>query len=208
MFTGIIKEVGAIARISGQEVTVLAKAVLKDVEHGDSIAVDGACLSVVSFEDDRFTVQVSPETFARTTLGQRRVSDAVNLERALMVGDRFDGHMVQGHVDGVGQVKKIQRQGDFQLWHFQAPDDVAKYLAPKGSIAIDGISLTVVEPEGDTFAVAIIPETLQRTTLHSKQPGDAVNMEADIIGKHVYHYLKGSGSGGLTQESLKRYGFG
>lgn len=207
MFTGIIQEIGAISRVNGAEVTILAEDVLEGVSEGDSIAVDGACLTVVVFDDKSFTVQVSPETFSRTTLGKRSAGDAVNLERAMAVGDRFDGHFVQGHVDGVGRVKAVERLGDFQVWTFQAPDEVARYLAPKGSVTIDGISLTVVNPDGDEFGVAIIPATLQKTTLHSKQPGDPVNMEADVIGKHVFHYLNRSASNGVSMEVLKRHGF-
>lgn len=206
MFTGIIEEVGAISRISGADVAILAKHVLQGTKLGDSIAVDGACLTVAALNDDNFVVQVSPETYARTTLGQRKPGDAVNLERAMSLERRFDGHFVQGHVDGVGRVKSIARQGDFQVWRFQAPAEVAKYLVPKGSVTIDGISLTVVEPEGDVFAVAIIPTTLRETTLANKREGDPVNMEADVIGKHVYHYLKGTGAS-LTMEKLKRHGF-
>ena len=207
MFTGIIQEIGAISKVNGAEVTILAEDVLDGVAEGDSIAVDGACLTVVVFDEKSFTVQVSPETFSRTTLGSRGAGDAVNLERAMAVGDRFDGHFVQGHVDGVGRVKGIDRQGEFQLWTFQAPDEVARYLAPKGSVTIDGISLTVVDPEGDEFGVAIIPATLQKTTLHSKQPGDPVNMEADVIGKHVFHYLNRATPNGVSMEVLKRHGF-
>lgn len=186
---------------------MLAESVLAGVGDGDSIAVDGACLTVVAYDEKSFTVQVSPETFKRTTLGAKKAGDVVNLERAMAVGDRFDGHFVQGHVDGVGEVKGVVRQGDFQMWTFHAPDDVARYLAPKGGVAIDGISLTVVDPEASEFSVAVIPTTLSKTTLHSKQIGDPVNMEADIIGKHIYHFLKGSAASGLTKEALQRHGY-
>ena len=206
MFTGIVEEVGAVARRSGAEVTILAEIVLQDLHRGDSVAANGACLTVTGFDDKSFTAQVSPETAERTTLGKARSGDAVNLERALAAGDRFGGHFVQGHVDGVGQVYSVQNQGDFSLWRFRAPDDVARYLVPKGSIAVDGISLTIVEPAGDTFGVAIIPETVTRTTLGMKRPGDPVNLEADVIGKHIYHYVK-TGNGGLTQDFLARHGF-
>lgn len=206
MFTGIVEEVGAVARRSGAEVTILAEVVLQDMHRGNSVAVNGACLTVTGFDDKSFTAQVSPETAERTTLGKARSGDAVNLERALAAGDRFGGHFVQGHVDGVGQVYSVQNQGDFSLWRFRAPDDVARYLVPKGSIAVDGISLTIVEPAGDTFGVAIIPETVTRTTLGMKRPGDPVNLEADVIGKHIYHYVK-TGNGGLTQDFLARHGF-
>ncbi len=206
MFTGIIEEVGAVSRRSGADLTILAKTVLDGTKTGDSICVDGACLTVAALLSEGFVVQVSPETFARTTLGRLRAGHAVNLERAMALGARLGGHLVLGHVDGVGQVDSVKDQGDFQLWRFRAPDEVAKYLVPKGSISIDGISLTVVEPRGAEFSVAVIPATLRSTTLSARRPGDPVNMEADIIGKHVYHYVK-EGRGGLTQEKLSRFGF-
>lgn len=206
MFTGIIEEVGAISRRSGSELAIMAHKVVEGLRLGDSVAVDGACLTVAAFVDGGFVVQVSPETFARTTLGRLRAGHAVNLERALAMGDRLGGHLVLGHVDGVGRVESVTDQGDFQLWRFRAPDEVAKYLVPKGAVSIDGISLTAVEPRGDAFSVAIIPTTLRETTLSAKRQGDPVNMEADIIGKHVYHYIRG-GKGGITEEMLSRYGF-
>ncbi len=206
MFTGIVEEVGAISRKSGAELSILAEVVLEGMHVGDSIAVNGACLTVTAFNERGFTAQISPETAERTTLSAARPGDAVNLERALAMGDRFGGHFVQGHVDGVGRVYSVSNQGEFSLWRFRAPDDVARYLVPKGSIAVDGISLTVVEPAGDTFGVAIIPETVSRTILGAKRPGDPVNLEADVIGKHIYHYVKAGGSG-LTQDSLARHGF-
>lgn len=206
MFTGIVEEVGAIARRSGPDIAILAKVVLEKIQIGDSIAVNGACLTVTSFDEKGFTAQVSPETAERTTLGAARPGDAVNLERAMAMGDRFGGHFVQGHVDGIGQVYSIRNQADFSLWQFRAPDEVARYLVPKGSIAVDGISLTIVEPAADTFGVAIIPETINRTILSAKRPGDPVNLEADVIGKHIYHYVR-AGGGGLTQDFLARHGF-
>ena len=207
MFTGIIEEVGAISRRSGADITVLAKTVLDGVREGDSIAVNGTCLTVVSHDAESFVVQVSPETYKRTTLGNLKPGDAVNLERALTAGMRMGGHFVQGHVDGVGRVHSVTPQGDFSLWRFQAPAEVARYLVQKGSIAIDGISLTVVDPAGDAFDVAIIPATLQKTTLSSKRPGDSVNMEADTLAKHIFQFMKNMSGGGLTIEKLKRHGF-
>ncbi len=208
MFTGIIEEIGAVSARNGAKVTILAQAVLVGVQLGDSIAVDGACLTVTSFDAESFSVQISPETFARTTLGRLKPGEAVNLERAMQLGGRLGGHFVLGHVDGVGKVDKVRDQGEFQVWSFRAPEEVAKYLVPKGSVTIDGISLTVVEPAGDAFAVAVIPATLAKTTLSRKRPGDAVNMEADMIGKHIFHYLKrGGGKGGITADLLAQHGF-
>jgi riboflavin synthase len=204
MFTGIIEEIGAVSARSGAELTILASTVLESMAVGDSIAVDGACMTVAAFTDTSFRVQVSPESFAKTALGDLRPGDAVNLERAMAVGDRFGGHFVQGHVDGVGRVERVRPTGEFAVWSFQAPPEVAKYLVPKGSVTIDGISLTVVDPRGDSFDVAVIPETLKRTKLASKTAGDRVNLEADMIGKHIYHFMRG---GGVTKEQLARHGF-
>ncbi len=206
MFTGIIEEVGAVTRRSGAELDIMAKVVLEDVSIGDSIAVNGVCLTVVEFSEERFVVQVSPETYKRTTLDRIQPGDAVNLERAMAAGDRFGGHFVLGHVDAVGLVDSVQDQGEFSFWKFKAPGEVAKYLVPKGSVTIDGISLTVVEPRDGSFGVAVIPETLKKTTLQGRRPGDPVNLEADVIGKHIMHYMQNAG-GGITKEMLTKYGF-
>ena len=208
MFTGLIEEIGVVSRRSGSDLAILAEAILDDVHEGDSIAIDGACMTVSAVNDAGFVVQMSPESQAHTTLSRLRPGDAVNIERAMLAGARFGGHFVLGHVDNVGRVHSVQDQGDFSLWRFQAPSEVACYLAPKGSVAVDGISLTIVEPAADTFGVAVIPETLRRTTLGNKRPGDAVNLEADILGKHIYHYLKGSPPPrGIDAEFLARHGF-
>ena len=207
MFTGIIEEVGAVSRVSGADLAIVAERVLEDMAQGDSIAIDGACMTVVEYSADTFVVQVSPESMSRTTLGSLKPGDAVNLERAMAVGDRFGGHFVQGHVDGIGRVEAVRKLDAFAVWRFHAPPEVARYLVPKGSVTIDGISLTVVDPTVDAFEVAIIPETLNKTTLASKGPGDPVNMEADMLGKHIFHYMKGAGADSLTQEFLARHGF-
>jgi riboflavin synthase len=187
---------------------ILAKVVLDGLALGDSIAIDGACMTVAAINGDTFVVQTSPESIDRTTLGKLRPGDAVNLERAMSANGRFGGHFVQGHVDGVGRVAHIQNQGEFSLWRFQAPADVARYLVPKGSVAVNGISLTVIEPAGDTFGVAVIPTTIAQTTLASKRPGDLVNIEADVIGKHVFHYLNRTASAGTVSiDLLRRQGF-
>ncbi|MBN2311751.1 MAG: riboflavin synthase [Candidatus Hydrogenedentes bacterium] len=207
MFTGIIEEVGAISRRSGAEMTIMAEVVVDGLKEGDSVAVDGACLTVAAVNREDFVVQMSPETIERTTLGRARPGDAVNLERAMPADGRFGGHLVLGHVDGIGRIEAILPQGEFSLWRFRAPDEVMKYIVPKGSVAVHGISLTVVEPAGDTFGVAVIPVTMAKSTLGGKHVGDAVNLEADVIGKHVYHYVKGTNQGALTKETLARYGF-
>jgi len=207
VFTGIIEEVGAVSRRSGSDVTILAETVLDGLQLGDSIAVDGVCLTVAHLAKDSFTLQLSPETLSRSTLGNLKPGAAVNLERSMTPASRFGGHFVQGHVDGVGRIAAVKHQGDFSLWTFQAPADVAKYLVPKGSVAINGISLTVVDPRGDSFDVAIIPVTVKKTTLGSKRAGDAVNMEADMLGKHIYHYMQQTNRGAATLDSLKRQGY-
>ena len=211
MFTGLIEEIGVVMRRSGADLAILAKDILEDLKEGDSVAIDGACMTVTVINDTNFVVQVSPESQARTTLPSLKPGDAVNLERAMSAQGRFGGHFVLGHVDGVGRVTAIRDQGEFSLWEFQAPDTVACYLVPKGSVAVNGISLTVVEPTRNTFSVAAIPTTIKKTTLANKRPGDWVNLEADIIGRHLYHYLKrpnGSrGAENITLDLLARQGF-
>lgn len=210
MFTGIIEEIGAVSRRSGAELEIVATRVLDGLRHGDSVAVDGTCLTVAALKSESFVAQISQETYARTTLGRLKPGHAVNLERAMRADGRFGGHFVLGHVDGVGRIAEITDQGGFALWHFQAPPEVARYLIPKGSVTIDGISLTVVEPRGDRFGVALIPTTLRETTLSRKAPGDPVNMEADVLGKHILHYLSGApggDGGGISREILARHGF-
>lgn len=207
MFTGIIEEIGVLSRKSGAELGILARKILDDLKEGDSVAVNGVCLTVAACHEDGFVAHVSPETFSRTTLEKFKPGHAVNLERAMPAQGRFGGHFVLGHVDGIGRVTAIRDQGDFSLWRFEAPDEVARYLVPKGSIAIDGISLTVVEPERNRFSVAIIPTTIRATTLGAKKPNDWVNMEADVIGKHIRHYMNTDGGNSITPDFLARHGF-
>lgn len=213
MFTGIIEEVGVVSRISGSNLTIMANVVTEDAKLGDSISINGACMTVADLLDDGFAVQVSPESFKRTSLGRLKAGDGVNLERAMSPTSRFGGHMVLGHVDGVGLVVNVTEQGEFSYWEFSAPPEVSKYLVPKGSVAVEGISLTVVEPVGDRFGAAIVPKTRANTTLQARRPGDPVNLEADIMGKHIYHYLKGESSAPLikdkplTEAKLAQHGF-
>lgn len=207
MFTGIIEEIGRVASLRGAELTIHASTIVEDLAEGDSIAVNGACLTAVAFDKTEFRVQVSPETFEKTTLGGLKPGEGVNLERAMLPSRRFGGHFVQGHVDGVGEVVGVEDQGEFQLWRFRAPRDVARYLIPKGSVAIDGISLTVVDPVADRFSVAIIPATLQKTVLASRKPGDPVNLEADMIGKHIYHFMHHGKKERISLDFLHEHGF-
>ena len=207
MFTGLIEELSKVSTLRGPELVIEATTVLEGLAEGDSIAVNGACLTAVDFTKNSFRTQVSPETFEKTTLGQLKPGDTVNLERAMTPNKRLGGHFVQGHVDGVGEVVGVEDQGDFQLWHFRAPRDVARYLIPKGSVAIDGISLTVVNPIGDRFSVAVIPATLEKTTLPLRATGSPVNLEADMIGKHIYHFMHNSSEEKLSLDFLRQHGF-
>src|SRR5581483_3653130 len=165
----------------GARVTIATTRPLARLALGESIAIDGACLTVIRRDGRRFTVEVSPETLARTTLGGFEPGRRVNLERALRLGDRLGGHIVQGHVDGVGRLEAITPTGDWLAYRFTAPRSVAPYLVEKGSVAVDGVSLTVFACRAGSFTVALIPHTLKETTLGARRPGDRVNLEADVV---------------------------
>lgn len=190
MFTGIIQAVGRVvaheARGDDARLLIDAGALdLGDVAIGDSIAVAGVCLTAVSLGEARFGVDVSAETLRLTTLGALRAGDAVNLEKALRLADRLGGHLVSGHVDGSGRVERIVDDGASQRWMFSAPPTLLRYIAVKGSICIDGTSLTVNTVEGDTFGVTLIPHTLAATTFGARAAGDAVNLEVDLVARYV-----------------------
>ncbi len=174
---------------------------------GDSVAVNGACLTVVTLEAPFFEVEVSPESLARTTLGQLKVGEKVNLERALKVGDRLGGHLVTGHVDGVGEVLSREERGNFIFFRIRAPESVARYLVEKGSVAVDGVSLTVNRVQGAVFELAIIPHTARLTTMGFRKPGDLVNLEADLLAKYVEKFLKPYQERSLTEEFIREKGF-
>ena len=194
MFTGIIEATARVERVEpkggGTRLTIATARPLAKLGVGESIAVGGPCLTVTSVHDRRFTVDVSPETLRRTTLGTVRPGDRVNLERALRMGDRLGGHVVQGHVDGVGVLDTITPDRDWSLYRFRAPAALAPYLVEKGSIAVDGVSLTVFACRGSRFTVALIPHTLAVTTLGALRPGDRVNIEADVLLKHIATMLR------------------
>ena len=194
MFTGLIEEVGTVKGIrsqsGGMRLSIAGKTVLDGMKAGDSIAINGACLTVVEMSHLVFGADVSKETLTKTTLGRLRVGDRVNLERAMRPTDRLGGHLVAGHVDAVGVIRTIERTGEVSLFTFEAPPEVLRYLIYKGSIAIDGISLTVNEIQGERFSVTIIPHTVRQTTLGLKKAGDPVNLEADMIGKYVEKFVK------------------
>jgi riboflavin synthase len=209
MFTGIVEEVGRVrALVAGAEpsLTVEAKVVPEDARLGDSIAVNGVCLTVTTFDRGSFTVGLMPETLRRTNLGRLRPGDTVNLERALQVGARIGGHFVQGHVDGVGTVSEVRRERQALVLRFTAPGDVLRYVVPKGFIAVDGISLTVIDCDRASFSVSLVTFTQQNVTLSEKGPGQPVNLEVDILGKYVEKVAQRAG-GGLTAEFLSAHGF-
>ena len=185
MFTGIIEEVGRVKSHESSRLTVEASLVLGDTRVGDSIAVNGACLTVVSMNAGSFSVDVTPETLRRTNLGPLRPGDGVNLERPLAVGDRLGGHIVQGHVDGTGEVLSIMPEGDSLLMRFQAPRALMRYIVEKGYIAVDGASLTIVDCDERSFSISLIPYTRDHTTLGSRSVGDVVNLETDILARQV-----------------------
>jgi riboflavin synthase len=189
MFTGIIQSTGRIDRMApkggGMRFTLSPAKRLTKLTLGESIAVNGACLTVTGMRGRQFTVELSPETLRRTTLGKAKTGDRVNLERALRLGDRLGGHIVQGHVDGVGKLEAITPDREWSLYRFAAPAALVPFLVDKGSIAIDGVSLTLFECDGARFTVALIPHTLAITTLGTRRPGDRVNVEADILLKQI-----------------------
>ncbi len=181
---------------------------MAEIKLGDSIAVDGACLTVTSIQPQGFSVDVSSETLQRTTLGKRRAGDRVNLERALRLCDRLGGHLVSGHIDGLAVLSAREKSGEFIRLVFSAPEQLLKYIIEKGSVAIDGISLTVNTVTGRDFSVMIIPHTLEKTTLAGKGPGDQVNIENDLIGKYVEKLMgKRDADGGITLDFLAKHNF-
>jgi riboflavin synthase len=193
MFTGIIDILGTVRHVepegAGRRLVLDRFPAPDPLRRGESVAVNGVCLTVAELGPDAFTVQAGPETLRRTNLGELRPGDRVNLERALRVGDRLGGHWVQGHVDGVGRVEQRIPQGEWETFWFACPVELAAQLVPKGSVAVDGVSLTVVDVEPARFSVAFIPYTLAHTTFGAKRPGATVNLETDILGKYVWKYL-------------------
>jgi riboflavin synthase len=189
VFTGIVEEVGVVAKISDNGMTVRATKVTEDMKLGDSIAVNGACLTAVSFDRTEFSVDLSPETMRRTSLGQLSVGGPVNLERALLASDRLGGHIMQGHVDGTGRVMSTKTDGDSTIFRIRVPKRLHRYIVEKGFVAVDGISLTVVKRGASSFTLAVIPYTLKNTNLAALSVGDRVNLEADILAKYVESLL-------------------
>lgn len=220
MFTGIVEEIGTVASIQkgakSAVLTIQAKKVLEDVHIGDSIAVNGVCLTATTFTKDSYTADVMNETLQRSSLGSLTVGSKVNLERAMPLGGRFGGHIVSGHIDGTGTIQKIEKD-DNAIWYTIAADKhLMRYIIEKGSIAIDGISLTVAKRNEKEFAISMIPHTAQQTVLSQKKVGDTVNLENDIVGKYIEQFLQPQQSfakrqikkeSKLTKEFLMMSGF-
>jgi riboflavin synthase len=215
MFTGIIEEVGRVEALKKRGTSavleVRAARVLQAMQLGDSIAVNGVCLTVRRQSPESFQAELSEETLNRSSLGNLKKGSLVNLERPLLATSRLGGHFVQGHVDGVGKVLAIRSDGDFAVWKFLLPSSIARYLVEKGSIAVDGISLTVAALTQGAFEVALIPHTLEHTNLRTRQIGDAVNLECDVLAKYVESMLKqreGTPKNPrLTEQYLKDHGY-
>ena len=215
MFTGIVEELGTVKTLAVRgdsgELRVKAQKVLADVRLGDSIAVNGVCLTVTSFSAQEFVADVMPETLRKTDLLRLQGGDPVNLERALALGGRLGGHLVSGHIDGVGAIVEKRSEGNAVIFRISAPPEVLRFIIPKGSVAIDGISLTVADVTAETFSISVIPHTASLTTLGSKKEGDPVNLENDMIGKYVERLLSTHHTEGekadISMELLKSNGF-
>lgn len=212
MFTGIIEETGIIKKmsVSGSSgtITVNAKKVLEGTKVGDSIATDGICLTVTEMGQDHFTADVMAETVRRSCLSEKKTGDKVNLERAMAADGRFGGHIVSGHIDGTGTVREMRREENAVWVKIECDSRILRYIIEKGSITIDGISLTVAEVTHRDFSVSVIPHTGEETTLLKKKPGNKVNLENDIVGKYVEKLMKPEESrGNLTLEYLENNGF-
>jgi riboflavin synthase len=215
MFTGIIEELGSVADLQihpdSAYLTIDAQKVLKDTQIGDSIAVNGVCLTVVKLQETQFTVDVMAETLQKTSLAELTRGSKVNLERALQLSTRLGGHLVSGHVDGTGIIRKKTKVGIAEVFEIKASPSLLNYILPKGSIAIDGISLTVVNVDHQGFSVSLIPHTRQETTLGFKNAGSTVNLETDIIGKYVAQFLgkkpASENHKDISMEFLAQHGF-
>jgi riboflavin synthase len=180
---------------------------MADVALGDSISVSGVCLTVIDFDAKSFAADVSNETLAHTTLGKHKAGDTVNLEKALRLADRLGGHLVSGHVDGAGKVVSVVPDGRSLRWTFEVPSDIARYIAHKGSVCIDGTSLTVNEVNGNRFGVNLIPHTVEHTTFAARRPGDGVNIEVDVVARYIERLLSSGDTPRLDEAFLKQHGF-
>jgi riboflavin synthase len=195
VFTGIVEEVGEVIEASATGLRIRARTVLGDTRLGDSICINGTCLTVTSLDAKSFAVDTVPETLRRTNLGVLRPGDPVNLERALAAGGRMGGHFVQGHVEGTGRIASIAPEREALLIRIEAPPEIMRYVVEKGFITVDGISLTVVSRDERGFVITVIPFTRAQTNLRVRAPGDSVNLETDILAKYVEQLVRGSGDG-------------
>ncbi|HIS61960.1 MAG TPA: riboflavin synthase [Candidatus Scybalomonas excrementigallinarum] len=212
MFTGIIEERGILQEIQRSvncaKITIQAKKVLEEIQLGDSIAVNGICLTVTSFTKDIFTADVMPETWRRCSISQLSKGQLVNLERAMPMNGRFGGHIVSGHIDGIGKIQGMKREENAVLYEILAEEKILRYVIEKGSIAIDGISLTVTNVTDKSFSVSVIPHTVQNTNLKERKKGEFVNLEADCIGKYVSKFLDVTKKEEtITENFLMEHGF-
>ena len=207
MFTGIVEEVGRLKSFDGGRIEISCAKVLADIHVGDSINTNGICLTVVDFGADFFAADVMPETFRRTSLNELKRGGAVNLERALQVGGRFGGHIVSGHIDGVGKILNIRPEGNALVVEVAAESHLLKQIAAKGSVALDGISLTVVDAGAQSFSVSMIPHTRTVTNFQSKRAGSPVNIETDVLAKYVERLMTFKTSADVTTDFLAANGF-
>jgi riboflavin synthase len=206
MFTGIVQEIGSVASVAAGSLVIAASKVLKEMQFGGSIAVNGVCLTVTGFNDRSFSVDVMPETLRLTNLGRLRTGDEVNLERPLSLGGEMGGHLVQGHVDDTGRIASVTVEGGAELMRFEASPEIMRFIVPKGFIAVDGVSLTVASIDTSSFWVSIVDYTRQHTILDSRKVGDLVNLEVDIIAKYV-EQLSQTQRTGITVDFLQEHGF-
>lgn len=214
MFTGLIEDLGNVEELqqgsSQARISIATQLPMNELQLGESIAVNGVCLTVTSFGGGRFSADISPETLACSSLGRLQRGAQVNLERALRLSDRLGGHLVSGHIDGLARIIERRRDGNAWRFRFQAGPELLRYLVAKGSVAIDGVSLTVNQVDAESFSVAIIPLTLEKTTLQERQVGDQVNIETDLIGKYVARLLGRDAAApgeGVTLDLLAKHGF-
>ncbi|WP_456278459.1 riboflavin synthase [Bacillus sp. AK128] len=215
MFTGIIEEIGTVDQMVQQGeaivLTLQAKKVLEDVHLGDSISVNGVCLTVTSFTNNKFTVDIMPETVRATSLQTLQKGSSVNLERAMAANGRFGGHFVSGHVDGIGTIRKKTRVSNAVYYEIEVPEDLRRFILLKGSICVDGTSLTVFGTTDKTFTISLIPHTLNETILGQKGVGDIVNLECDMLAKYIEQFVflreKEAKSSGMSESFLREHGY-
>ena len=213
MFTGIVEEIGTVKSVQSKVITIEASKIFDDLHLGDSVAVNGTCLTVSSFDNKIFNADVTQETLNRTNLGSLKNGSKVNLERAMTLSGRFGGHIVSGHIDGVGSIKSMKKDDNAIILIIEVPKHLMKYIVEKGSVAVDGISLTVASLTDNTFSIAVIPHTLKETVLYYKKEGDKVNIENDVIGKYVERLLTfkedndDSKKSNITMDFLLKNGF-